>query len=77
MTIDKKSFNSNNNILLSTLHGHVSCYTCIKINIKHSQFNFFLLVVQIIIIVTYTLNLIHLNIIILELQKTFHVLLIN
>lgn len=30
--IDKKSFNSNNNILLSTLHGHVSCYACIKVN---------------------------------------------
>ena len=49
MTIDKKSFNSNDNILLSTLQGRVSCYTCIKIN---SMAN--LTFVQIIILVTYT-----------------------
>lgn len=49
VTIDKKLFNSNNNILLSTLHGYISCYACIKIN---SMAN--LTFVQIIIIVTYT-----------------------
>lgn len=51
--LTKKSFNSNNNILLSTLHGYISCYACIKIN-SMANLTFFLLVVQIIIIVTYT-----------------------
>ena len=30
--LTKNRLTAINNILLSTLHGHVSCYACIKIN---------------------------------------------
>lgn len=66
VTIDKKSFNSNNNILLSTLHGYISCYACIKIN-SMANLTFFSKLFKLSLLL---LN-IHLNIIIRVAKKLF------